>query len=132
MRATIVKEFAFEAAHQLPSHQGKCANFHGHSYRVEVAISGTIRSLTNESTEGMVLDFAELKAMFQPFYDSMDHATLNDLLLTPTAERIAAWLFEQLERVVISRDDWSTNDLQLEFVRVHETATSYAEVRSST
>ena len=40
----IRKRFRFEAAHTLPFHPGKCARMHGHSYRLEVAVSGPIRT----------------------------------------------------------------------------------------
>ena len=40
----IRKHFRFEAAHALPFHPGKCARMHGHSYRLEVAVRGPIRS----------------------------------------------------------------------------------------
>ena len=56
---TIQKEFRFEAAHRLShSYEGKCANIHGHSYRVEVVLGSTILD-----DVGMVRDFSEL----QPF-----------------------------------------------------------------
>jgi 6-pyruvoyltetrahydropterin/6-carboxytetrahydropterin synthase len=38
--ATVRKCFTFDAAHQLPNHGGKCRHPHGHTYKVEVALTG--------------------------------------------------------------------------------------------
>ena len=40
----IRKQFAFEAAHVLPYHTGKCSRLHGHSYRLEVALEGGLHT----------------------------------------------------------------------------------------
>jgi 6-pyruvoyl-tetrahydropterin synthase len=58
-------------------------------------------------------------------YDVCDHQFLNDVLPVPvtTAENIAAWIaVEMIEGLDGMR-------VAVEFVRVWETATSYAEVR---
>jgi 6-pyruvoyltetrahydropterin/6-carboxytetrahydropterin synthase len=36
----LAKEFRFEAAHQLPYHDGKCARLHGHSWHGVVYVAG--------------------------------------------------------------------------------------------
>ena len=56
----IAKEFEFEAAHQLESHDGQCANIHGHSYRLRVTLKGIPRE-QEDAKEGFVIDFKELK-----------------------------------------------------------------------
>ena len=38
-RVYITKRFTFEACHHLPNYNGKCANVHGHSYKLEVTVS---------------------------------------------------------------------------------------------
>jgi 6-pyruvoyltetrahydropterin/6-carboxytetrahydropterin synthase len=41
MNTSVTRTFHFEAAHRLPWHPGKCGNWHGHSYRLEVSVEVT-------------------------------------------------------------------------------------------
>ena len=90
------KTFQIEAAHRLPNVPvgHKCARLHGHSLLIEVAIEGPIGDDT-----GWVMDFADLKAAFQPIYDRIDHHYLNDIpgLENPTSERLAIWIWNELK-----------------------------------
>ncbi len=109
----IFKIFRIEAAHRLPnvpaSH--KCARLHGHSFAVELVVSGEAGKDT-----GWVMDFAEIKQAFQPIYDQLDHHYLNDIdgLENPTSERLAIWIWNRLKPGLP----------QLSCVVVHETCTS--------
>ena len=109
----IYKEFSFEAAHLLPNvPQGhKCGRLHGHSFRVQVYVSGPLHPEL-----GWVMDFADLKAVVKPVIARLDHYYLNDIegLENPTSEVIARWLWEQLAPVLP----------QLSKVAVLETCTS--------
>jgi 6-pyruvoyltetrahydropterin/6-carboxytetrahydropterin synthase len=88
---TITRHFEFEAAHKLENHPGKCANIHGHSYKLEVSISGTVLP------DGMVLDFSEFKDIVQKnILVVLDHKYLNDIFPVPTAERIVVWIVNEL------------------------------------
>ena len=44
MRARVIKDFRFEAAHTLPSlpDDHKCRQMHGHSFKVEIHIEGEV------------------------------------------------------------------------------------------
>src|SRR5437762_2735443 len=81
-----------EAAHRLPrvptGH--KCARLHGHSYRVEVHISGPVNP-----EYGWVTDFADIKAAFAPVHETLDHRYLNEIegLENPTSENLARWVW---------------------------------------
>ena len=114
----IFKVFTIEAAHHLPNVPAghKCARLHGHSFRIELHVSGE-----PDPTLGWVMDFAELKAAFQPVYERLDHHYLNDIegLDNPTSERLAAWIWAQLKPRVP----------QLAEVVVHETCTSGCRYR---
>src|SRR3954463_14834136 len=80
------------AGPQLPRHQGKCRNLHGHSYRLEVSVEGPL----NE--HGIVMDFADVKAVVgREIIDRYDHTYLNDLMDNPTAEVIAQAVWKSLE-----------------------------------
>lgn len=96
----IGKEFRFEAAHDLPQHQGKCARLHGHSWRGVVYVSSAALCESGPAV-GMVMDFAEIKQALKPLLDDyLDHHYLNKTtgLENPTSEAIARWIFEQLEQ----------------------------------
>ena len=55
----IFRIFTIEAAHRLPNVPAghKCARLHGHSFRVELHVSGEVDERT-----GWIMDFAEVKA----------------------------------------------------------------------
>lgn len=91
MKIEMTKRFTFEAAHILPWHPGKCSRPHGHSYKVEVTIKGA----PNEN--GIIEDFYRLKETFQSQIERrLDHQDLNPIIENPTAERIAQWIFIEM------------------------------------
>src|SRR5262245_29794192 len=95
----IFKEFSFEAAHRLPDVPAghKCARLHGHSFRVAIHVRGPV-----DGTAGWVMDFADLKAAFEPIHRKLDHQYLNDIpgLSNPTSENIARWIWRALRQTV--------------------------------
>lgn len=92
----LFKSFRIEAAHRLPNVPPghKCARLHGHSFEVEIHVDGPVDPHT-----GWVIDFAEIKAAFKPYYDQLDHHYLNDIegLENPTSENLARWIFDKLK-----------------------------------
>ncbi|HDN83401.1 MAG TPA: 6-carboxytetrahydropterin synthase QueD [Candidatus Altiarchaeales archaeon] len=87
--------FYFDAAHQLKDYKGKCENLHGHTYKLEVVVSGDI------SSEGMVLDFSKLKDIVnREIIEELDHKNLNEIFEQPTAELIAMWIFDKLNKAI--------------------------------
>jgi 6-pyruvoyltetrahydropterin/6-carboxytetrahydropterin synthase len=109
----LFKTFTLEAAHRLPNVPTghKCSRVHGHSFRVELHVEGPI-----DPHFGWVIDFAEIKQAFKPFYDQLDHHYLNDVagLENPTSENLAVWIWERLKPALPL----------LSQVMVHETCTS--------
>ena len=91
----IFRVFQVEAAHRLPNvpEGHKCARLHGHSFRIEVHVSGPVGE-----REGWVMDFAELRRIFQPVFDRLDHHYLNEIegLENPTSENLARWIWDKL------------------------------------
>jgi 6-pyruvoyltetrahydropterin/6-carboxytetrahydropterin synthase len=114
----IFKVFRIEAAHRLPNVPPghKCANLHGHSFAVELHVSGTPDTRT-----GWVMDFADIKTAFQPFYDQLDHHYLKDVpgLDNPTSEQLAIWIWQRLKPQLPLLSE----------VVVHETCTSGCRYR---
>jgi 6-pyruvoyltetrahydropterin/6-carboxytetrahydropterin synthase len=108
----IFKEFTFEAAHRLPNVPAdhKCARLHGHSYRVEIHVTGEVGEHS-----GWIMDFQDVKDAFAPLHAQLDHRYLNEVegLDNPTSEVLARWIWERL-----------ADALPLSQVLVRETCTS--------
>ena len=109
----IFKAFTIEAAHRLPNVPAghKCARLHGHSFRIELHLSGPV-----DPQAGWVMDFADVKAAFKPIYERLDHHYLNDIpgLENPTSEQLAKWIWDQAKPLLPL----------LSAIVVHETCTS--------
>ena len=122
--ALVVKQFKFQAAHQLPNHDGHCKNLHGHSYLVEIGLRGDVQK--KGPKEGMVVDFGDLKAYWtKELEPSLDHQFLNQSLghiYAPTAENLAAHILAMLAAFAHG------HGASVEFVRVWETDSAYAQV----
>lgn len=89
----------FDAAHALRGYPGECRDLHGHTWDVEVVVSGT-----ELDDVGIVYDFKTLKADLASVLEPLDHAYLNDVppfdSMNATAENIARHVCERLaERV---------------------------------
>ena len=61
MRISITREYTWEMGHALFRHKGKCYRPHGHNYRMEVEVSGSVDEIT-----GMVVDFSDLDDVIKP------------------------------------------------------------------
>lgn len=128
-------------AHALPGYNGLCRHIHGHSYQLEVTASGEPDNRTGYGSEGMVLDFAALKAIVQQeIIQPLDHALMlkegsmvsfigNDSELLgkivwvpwqPTCENMVL----HFSRRII---DKLPEHVQLCSLKLYETDTSYAE-----
>jgi len=101
----------FNAAHMLARHPGKCKALHGHTYRVDVVVSGEQKRDTE-----CVADFAVLKALVEEVLELVDHTYLNDVISYPTSENIALFLKSELEK----RLSASPEGVSLHSVRVWE------------
>jgi 6-pyruvoyltetrahydropterin/6-carboxytetrahydropterin synthase len=94
---TIFKDFTFAAAHAIRGHTRGCENLHGHNYRVRVHLQAE-----RLDELGMVLDFADLKALMQEILGPFDHRVINDIppfdRRNTTAELLSQYVFEEVER----------------------------------
>ncbi len=92
----IFNVFNLESARRLPNLPAThpCARVHGHSFQVEVHLSGPL-----DETFGWVMDFAEVEAAWAPVKAALDHRYLNDVpgLDNPTSERLAIWIWDKLK-----------------------------------
>jgi 6-pyruvoyltetrahydropterin/6-carboxytetrahydropterin synthase len=111
----LVREFTFDAAHNLVKYHGKCERLHGHTYRMAVTVSGT------PDDEGMIVDFTALKDIVnEEVVSKFDHSYLNEIIPQPTAENIARYAFERLDGAIRGPN------CALDSVRVWETGDSSA------
>lgn len=96
MAVEIYKTFWLEAAHRLPNvpEGHKCARLHGHSFRVDIHVSGELGK-----DSGWVMDFADIKTAFKPLFAQLDHHYLNEVpgLENPTSEHLAIWIWDRLK-----------------------------------
>jgi 6-pyruvoyltetrahydropterin/6-carboxytetrahydropterin synthase len=118
-------EVRFSAAHRIEGHAGRCANLHGHNYRVVVTVAG--RKLNDQ---GMVIDFGKLKEICRTATDPLDHTYLNDLPAfaetNPTAEALARHIHEL---VTCGLADAAPGDVRVDGVTVYESDQSCATYR---
>jgi 6-pyruvoyltetrahydropterin/6-carboxytetrahydropterin synthase len=117
----IKKTYPFEASHQLPHHDGKCARLHGHSYKVTVVLAG-LTLVQDGSKSGMLIDYNDIDTVMEPYIAAnLDHHHLNDTLdcESPTAELIAKSVYGYLKTFAVIGNYLSS-------VEVSETANTWA------
>ena len=138
----LTKEFSFEMAHSLSGYDGACREIHGHSYKLFVTVQGEPNADPNNPKYGMAMDFGELKRIVgRLIVDRYDHAlvvrrtaensdAIDALRLLynkievcdyqPTCENMVSRFAEEIRRELPS-------GIQLFSIKLHETATSFAE-----
>ncbi|MNO74089.1 6-pyruvoyl tetrahydropterin synthase [compost metagenome] len=141
----VCKTFSFDSSHQLVGHFGKCANVHGHTYKLEVKVKAVPQAYKegcgepiseHNSSEGFVIDFYYLKKVVNDLIvEPMDHAFLamgNEQILPVLQEEGAKVLVlgfrstvENMSRYVC----WKLMSvgLPVHSVRMWETPTGWAE-----
>ena len=107
MELSILKEFYFDASHQLLEYDGNCQRLHGHTYKLvvevaRVAENGTTDLIKSGPKVGMVFDYADLKkVVHESVISKLDHYHLNDIFSLTTAEfmvkEITHWLIEAFQ-----------------------------------
>jgi 6-pyruvoyltetrahydropterin/6-carboxytetrahydropterin synthase len=130
----IAKEYRWEMGHRLSFHDGKCVNFHGHSYKARVTLEG------ERDENGLLVDFYDLDKIVSPLVESLDHSFALDaadekasaavaalgLKTTQfdgetTVENLSAWMARKI------RDAGLPANIKGIAVRVYETEDAYAE-----
>jgi len=94
---TIFKDFTFAAAHAIRGHTRGCQNLHGHNYRVRVHVAAA-----ELDALGMVMDFADLKAVTEEILGPFDHQVINEVppfdRVNTTAELLSRHVYEEVDR----------------------------------
>ncbi|GFR38331.1 6-carboxytetrahydropterin synthase QueD [Insulibacter thermoxylanivorax] len=120
-RVLVSKEFTFDSAHHLHCYEGKCKSLHGHTYKLQVVMSG------RPDYRGITIDFADIKRITkESVIDKLDHRYLNEVLppMNTTAENMVVWIYEEIKKQLQAEGLYP--DVELEEVRLWETPTSYA------
>lgn len=139
----ITKEFRFEGAHTLCGYDGKCRHIHGHSYRLFVTVKGSPITDSKSPKYGMLIDFTDLKDIVnRAILDKFDHALIikegspliNEIQkgydnvvvvpFQPTCENLVIYFAEIIGNLL-------NKEVSLHSIKLYETATSFAEWKSS-
>ncbi|MCL2808264.1 MAG: 6-carboxytetrahydropterin synthase QueD [Coriobacteriia bacterium] len=96
---TLTVKDHFDAAHSLIGYPGECRKLHGHTWDIEVSVSGV-----ELDDVGIVYDFKDLKDNLATIIASYDHVFLNDVppfnQINATAEHLARVIYERLEELL--------------------------------
>lgn len=125
--------------HRVPNHKSKCKNFHGHRYRIIVAVDDKIITTKGSSDEGMVIDFTDLKEiMMKEINELLDHGFMiyiddehfnyfkkTELKIIPvgfipTVENITKFIYQILKQSLEQKN------IKLKYIEMYETPTSSA------
>ncbi len=106
----------FSGAHRLRYLHGKCEELHGHNFAVEATVTAPVLN-----SEGIMVDFRDVKAAVKKLVGQLDHRDLNTLPLfqseNPTCENVARYLYSELASSL------NRPDVRLKKVGVSETQT---------
>lgn len=131
MKAQIYKEIFFEATHRLIHYHGKCFRLHGHQWRVEAWVEGTIDERT-----GIVLDYNCIKEVIGRF-DHQVILNVDDPMVAsieafhpvvttpgdPTSELLAVIIADMIDSEAAQQG----LDARVTRIRVWESTSCYAE-----
>lgn len=124
----IKTEITISMGHKLEEYIGECAYIHGHNWRVEVEVEGTI------DNNGFVVDFKKIKEIINIYdhrtilKDTQENARAFGGLLkygfvfvkfNPTAENLARYYSRKIYRL--------GNNIEFVRVKVWESNKSYAK-----
>ena len=138
----VTKTIGIDMGHRVPNHKSKCRNLHGHRYTVEVGVDDKVIQEAGDSSEGMVIDFGDLKKVMMSEIDqNFDHGFVmydGDSLyddfrqfaedgmkiifvpFIPTAENLAKhWYY-------LLRKELDERNIKIKYVKVWETPSSTA------
>lgn len=139
----LTKEFGFEMAHALVGYDGACREIHGHSYKFFVTVEGIPSVEEGDPKLGMAVDFGDLKRVVnRTIVEPYDHSFM--IRRVAESEEVVEVLSRHFSKIYAV--DWQPtcenllrhfaslivpelpSDLRLVSLRLHETATSFAEI----
>lgn len=136
--AVVSVRHNFETGHRLPHLPGKCQSLHGHSWWLEVELSGDV----DEGT-AILAEYGQLKTLIRGWVDKhldhglmlgtedplrellAEHGKVYELAPWPTVEQVALHLAEVCQELM----DTAELGVRVSRVRVTETHVNAAEFR---
>ena len=119
----LTVEDSFAAGHYLRNYKGKCANPHGHNYKVRLTLRGA-----ELDKAGLLLDFKDLKGLIKDVIERLDHQMLNEIApfieLNPSAENLAKYFYDETNDLLTSL---TGGRVALKHVTIWETDTTTAQ-----
>lgn len=115
---SVTKVFTFDSAHNLRDYEGECKNLHGHTYKLEITVSGELDKI------GMVCDFKELNSLVKDnIISKLDHKYLNEVFeFNPTCEMMVKWMWDKCSEM------FSGKQYKIKKIVLWETPTSFATI----
>ena len=112
MSFKITRSIEIDAGHRVPTHGSKCANIHGHRYKVICEVeSASLNEIDHDEQQDMVLDFGFLKDIMMEKVDGLaDHGMIlycKDPWLKALATEETRLLVEEL---MIHDGQYATQD----------------------
>ena len=128
-------------SHALFNYDGLCRNIHGHSYKLQITVSGEPANEPGSPKDGMVIDFSILKKIIlEQIISKLDHSLMinenapTDKLdalgqmyerhqvvpFQPTSENLVVYIAEKVKPLL-------SEHIELFSVRLYETSNSFAE-----
>ncbi len=68
----------FDSAHFLAGYNGKCANIHGHRWKIEV-VAESDELISDGEKRGMVIDFGDFKREVRALAERFDHSLIYEI-----------------------------------------------------
>ena len=132
MKVGIYKEVQIDSSHRLLHYQGKCANLHGHRWKVEVWIEGE-----PDPTTSILIDYVALKEIIGK-YDHQIILNKDDPMVAciqkyqhvvttpgdPTSELMASIIRSEIQEYCRAHNIHAT----VPKIRVWESPTAFAEL----
>ncbi len=134
MKVGIYKEVQIDASHRLLHYQGKCANLHGHRWKVEVWVEGEPDAKTNILIDYNLIKQAVAKYDHQIILNQDDPKVsaikqYQYVITTPgdpTSELLALIIRNDLYEICRTQGI----DAAIPRIRVWESPNSYAELKT--
>jgi 6-pyruvoyltetrahydropterin/6-carboxytetrahydropterin synthase len=132
MKTGIYKEVQIDTSHRLLHYEGKCANLHGHRWKIEIWMQGTPDPATQ-----ILIDYSTIKKIIEK-YDHQIILNQDDPMVSrirefhpvitppgdPTSELMASLICDDIR--TFCQDH--RIDAAVQKIRVWESPTSFAEL----
>lgn len=133
----MMRRLEIDAGHRLINHEGKCANYHGHRYVIEITCAADTLDVV-----GRIVDFSVVKSVVGGWLDTeLDHGMIlqrgdpaigfmrdngskvHVVNFPPTAEHLSRYILDVASHLL------RLHNVTVTCVRVYETPNCFSESR---